>query len=495
MQIPTVICLVIMGNQAVKLLGSQEFIYINWGWGLNLAYLLISIVFSISNRNNTTLNVLEILFNGGSIYCFYLAVFKSKKKRQLWLIKYGPQRNILPLFVLALALAIWAIFTDVVWFRLPMDVLDFAVIFLLAKFFKSFREQYKESKFIYGALGLYSFIQFLDLVPSKTVIPIPELNLIITANNFGFAIGLICKLVILVGLSYLLLNSVKDIFKIEQELLLKEAFGEKLKTIIGRTFHEVTPPLLEAETLVNDLQDEDVRNSDIMINRRGRKEIEKMDNAIQRVRTILTASQKMYYSDELNLSPWEDDNKIIMPVDSETDIHNVNTLIEVAMMNIKAIVLADYKDNSGVSNRVKFHAEFGGKCNVFCNSVEMVQIIYNLFKNSYEATEDLSACNIYIKTKNIVTYTDEKINSKLVVIEIEDDGPGIPLKIQEDIFKQGFSTKIDKGRGRGFGLDIVKAYAENYGGTVKVESPVQNSRPQHLNNQPGTKFILSFPKS
>jgi signal transduction histidine kinase len=82
-----------------------------------------------------------------------------------------------------------------------------------------------------------------------------------------------------------------------------------------------------------------------------------------------------------------------------------------------------------------------------------------------------------------------------VVIEIEDDGPGIPPEIQEKVFNQGFTTKKDLGRGRGFGLDIVKAYTESYGGAVFIESPVKTPRFTNTNNCPGTKFIINFPKA
>ncbi len=73
---------------------------------------------------------------------------------------------------------------------------------------------------------------------------------------------------------------------------------------------------------------------------------------------------------------------------------------------------------------------------------------------------------------------------------------GIPVEIQDQIFIQGFSTKKSDGRGRGFGLDIVKAYTESYGGHVYVESPVKNSRfSNQSNSNPGTKFTLIFPRA
>ena len=67
-----------------------------------------------------------------------------------------------------------------------------------------------------------------------------------------------------------------------------------------------------------------------------------------------------------------------------------------------------------------------------------------------------------------------------VLIEIVDNGPGIPPEHLEKVFNAYFSTKE---KGTGLGLAIVKHNSELYGGTVQVESVLGK----------GTRFILNFP--
>jgi len=67
-----------------------------------------------------------------------------------------------------------------------------------------------------------------------------------------------------------------------------------------------------------------------------------------------------------------------------------------------------------------------------------------------------------------------------VVVEVEDDGPGIPAGHRERIFEAYFTTKTG---GTGLGLAIVKKNIEMFGGRVEVSSEVGR----------GTCFRLYFP--
>jgi signal transduction histidine kinase len=56
-----------------------------------------------------------------------------------------------------------------------------------------------------------------------------------------------------------------------------------------------------------------------------------------------------------------------------------------------------------------------------------------------------------------------------VVVEVTDNGPGIPPDARERIFDPFFSTK-DVGKGVGLGLDIVRRSLERHDGEIEVES-------------------------
>jgi sensor histidine kinase regulating citrate/malate metabolism len=65
---------------------------------------------------------------------------------------------------------------------------------------------------------------------------------------------------------------------------------------------------------------------------------------------------------------------------------------------------------------------------------------------------------------------------------IYNNGPQIPEGQQEEIFKQGFSTK--KEHGHGMGLYIVAKIVKEAGGTVEVTS-----------NNLKTSFTIEIPKT
>jgi PAS domain S-box-containing protein len=67
-----------------------------------------------------------------------------------------------------------------------------------------------------------------------------------------------------------------------------------------------------------------------------------------------------------------------------------------------------------------------------------------------------------------------------VEIKISDYGKGIPEKIREKVFEEGF--KHGKTGGTGIGLYIVKKLVERYGGTVEIESANPN----------GTTFVIKL---
>jgi signal transduction histidine kinase len=56
-----------------------------------------------------------------------------------------------------------------------------------------------------------------------------------------------------------------------------------------------------------------------------------------------------------------------------------------------------------------------------------------------------------------------------VLVEISDDGPGIPREAKNRIFEPFFTTK-GVGEGTGLGLDIVRRIVTGHGGEIRVDS-------------------------
>jgi len=64
---------------------------------------------------------------------------------------------------------------------------------------------------------------------------------------------------------------------------------------------------------------------------------------------------------------------------------------------------------------------------------------------------------------------DARREGNSVVVQVIDDGPGIPEESREQVFEPFFTTK-DVGEGRGLGLDIVRTVVLSHRGTVSVTS-------------------------
>lgn len=102
----------------------------------------------------------------------------------------------------------------------------------------------------------------------------------------------------------------------------------------------------------------------------------------------------------------------------------------------------------------------------------MEQIFLNILHNAVDAMEPQQNREIRISTH---------IDGNYGVVEITDNGPGIPADIQEKIFDPFFTTK-DIGKGVGLGMSLVKTYIAECEGSISFRS------------KPGeTTFIVKFP--
>ncbi|WP_353930660.1 ATP-binding protein [Okeanomitos corallinicola TIOX110] len=114
---------------------------------------------------------------------------------------------------------------------------------------------------------------------------------------------------------------------------------------------------------------------------------------------------------------------------------------------------------------IKVIREYGQNLPVIQTSgSELNQVWTNLIDNAVDALEGKG--NIFIRTSR---------NNKYVIVEIADNGPGIPPEIQSRIFEPFFTTK-GVGKGSGLGLDIINdIVVKKHRGEIKLKSKPGNT--------------------
>ena len=99
-----------------------------------------------------------------------------------------------------------------------------------------------------------------------------------------------------------------------------------------------------------------------------------------------------------------------------------------------------------------------GDISITADYSQIEQILINLIKNSIEALSNKKNGTIHLKA----FYADDG-----TIIQVEDNGVGIPVDIIEDIFVPFYTTKKS---GSGIGLSLSKQIMQNHDGTISVNS-------------------------
>jgi signal transduction histidine kinase len=101
---------------------------------------------------------------------------------------------------------------------------------------------------------------------------------------------------------------------------------------------------------------------------------------------------------------------------------------------------------------------------VMSSGSELNQVWTNLIDNAADAMKDSGTLTLRTAREN-----------DFVLVEIADNGPGIPQDIQSRIFDPFFTTK-GVGEGTGLGLDVVSRIVKNLGGQISVQSVPGDTR-------------------
>ena len=99
---------------------------------------------------------------------------------------------------------------------------------------------------------------------------------------------------------------------------------------------------------------------------------------------------------------------------------------------------------------------------VFADAHQIQQVLLNLMINAEQAMLDSNGRGC------LVVRTHHDAEHDVALIEVVDNGPGIPLEAQTRIFDPFFTTK-EVGKGTGLGLTVAYAIVQEHGGRIRVK--------------------------
>ncbi|MBE0505165.1 MAG: response regulator [Marinospirillum sp.] len=126
-------------------------------------------------------------------------------------------------------------------------------------------------------------------------------------------------------------------------------------------------------------------------------------------------------------------------------------------------------------------------CIILANSVQITRVLDNLVKNAVLAMANKDKACLSIRLKNVqeaqeTQKTTEDASIKRVIVQVSDEGEGIPEENLNVIFDPFFTTR-DVWQGFGLGLSVVAGIVRQHHGQIKVHSQLGV----------GTSFDLIFP--
>ena len=165
---------------------------------------------------------------------------------------------------------------------------------------------------------------------------------------------------------------------------------------------------------------------------------EELENSSTRISDLIKAIKEYSYMDQGSLQE----------VDIERGIETTLTIL-------------NHKLKRGITVTRNFAPNLP---KVMANGSELNQVWTNLIDNAADAMKGNGTLNIRTAREN-----------DFVLVEIADNGPGIPKDIQSRIFDPFFTTK-GVGEGTGLGLDVVSRIIKNLGGQISVNSVPGDTR-------------------
>ena len=164
------------------------------------------------------------------------------------------------------------------------------------------------------------------------------------------------------------------------------------------------------------------------------------------------------------------------------DLERINRVIEsmLTFARTSPVTLSNYSAVDVVEEAVllvnpRFHdrkievtKNYKTTAQVWIDKQRFLQVLVNLLNNAVDAVGPNGRIDLSVRTHtSSVTGTGGTTHSASVVIEISDNGPGVPPAIRHRLFDPFFTTKSE---GTGLGLSLSQKIVRDHGGVITVSS-------------------------
>jgi signal transduction histidine kinase len=226
-------------------------------------------------------------------------------------------------------------------------------------------------------------------------------------------------------------------------------------TLVDLLIHDLTGPLSIVSTSVNTLLNKEERYGG-PYNENHKETLKRVRRNAERARTLLQEIIEVYRSEE---GLFKNEQFIVEEVLRDA----LRDAVEVVKPDIaEALCQADSREEiNKVLEDNGIYIEVTGRYNKepFTHDQKKIgQIIRNLVSNALKYRKNILKISVIGETD--------------LVVSVEDDGQGIPVEKQDNVFKRFCSFKSTKNapEGLGFGLSCVKNIVEAMGGEISLKS-------------------------
>jgi PAS domain S-box-containing protein len=228
----------------------------------------------------------------------------------------------------------------------------------------------------------------------------------------------------------------KQLEKYRQELEIKALQHAKLAALGGiaaGVAHEINQPLsyikVIYESTLNDMELNQLNSAELKADcREALRQVARITQIVNHLRTFGRSDQEVF-----------------QPLDLRQSFNNTMILMEKKLAQNTINLSRDIAENLPP---------------IYGSSVNMEQVLINLMQNSVNALEGRKDGRIAISMQP---------ETEMVVIRFSDNGPGIPLEIQDRVYEPFFTTR-EVGKGTGLGLSIIYGIIKEHKGTIDFES-------------------------